>query len=377
MKHCWGIVLSLLISSGVSASSELDFLARLTEAPGASGFEKPIRHLLQSEWAAALSDMKVDGQGNLIGRYKNSQQGPKLLLMAHMDEIGFMVESITDDGFLKVLPLGGISNAVIFAQRWQVNTAKGPVMAYSGMDSPHIMGDKKLSGSADLKALFMDIGASSREQAMKDYAVRPGLSITPKSELTPLGKYRVLGKALDDRIGLALITETLSKIKSKPLANQLYVAANVQEEIGLRGAATVYKSTHPDVVINVEVGIADDYPQLLAERKGRVALGKGPSVFVYDASMIPNQDLLDWVLELAKKNNIQVQLESEPGYGEDGAKLQTSGAGAAVINIGIPIRYAHQQASVFDQRDYQQALRLLTLIVENFNQKVSEQIKAG
>lgn len=364
------------LSMVVHAVSEMPFLASLTEVAGASGFEKSVRQLMQKHWQPLLKDLKVDGMGNLIG-HNNSQKGPRVLLMAHLDETGFMVESITPEGFLKVVPLGGIANSVLYAQRWTVTTAKGPVLAYSGMDSPHILGDKKMLGSPDISVLFLDIGAESQEQAQKEFGMRPGLEVTPVSEFSQLSANRFLAKALDDRIGLASISDALEQVKLKPQSNQLYVAATVQEEIGLRGASTVYEATHPDVVINIEVGIADDYPALLAERKSRIFLGKGPSLFVYDRTMIPNQELLEWVIDLANKHDIPLQLEVEPGYGEDGSKLQASGTGVPAINIGIPIRYAHQHAGVFDKRDYDNAVKLLGLIAEHLNQDVVDTIRRG
>ncbi|MBL7479643.1 M42 family metallopeptidase [Legionella bononiensis] len=370
------LISTLSASLTLNAASEMPLLASLTEMAGASGFEKPIRQVMQKNWQPLLTDLKVDGMGNLIGR-KNNQQGPKLLFMAHLDETGFMIESITPEGFLKVVPLGGIANSVIYAQRWTVTTAKGPVLAYSGMDSPHLLGDKKMLGSPDMNFLFLDIGAENQEQAQKEFGMRPGLEVTPVSEFSQLSNNRFLAKALDDRIGLASISDALELMKQKQQPNQLYVAATVQEEIGLRGASTVYKATHPDVAINIEVGIADDYPALLAERKSRIFLGKGPSVFVYDHSMIPNQELLEWVIELANKNNIPLQLEVEPGYGEDGAKIQASGTGVPAVNIGIPIRYAHQHAGVFDKRDYDNAVKLMTLIAENLTQDVVDKIKTS
>lgn len=363
-----------LLLSFFATASEMPLLASLTEIPGASGFEKPVRQAMQKQWQPLMSDLKIDGMGNLIGRHKNNQQGPKILFMAHLDETGFMVESITSRGFLKVVPLGGIANSVIYAQRWTITTDKGPVLAYSGMDSPHLLGDKKMLGSPDINVLFLDIGAESKEQAQKEFGIHPGMEVTPVSEFSQLSKNRFLAKALDDRIGLASISDALDSLKQK-LPNQLFVAATVQEEIGMRGASTVNEATHPDIAINVEVGIADDYPLLLAERKGRIHLGKGPSLFVYDRSMIPNQELLHWIMDLASKNNIPLQLEVEPGYGEDGSKLQASGTGVPAVNIGIPIRYAHQHAGIFDKRDYDNTVKLLGLIAENFNQDVADRIK--
>ncbi|WP_051546067.1 M42 family metallopeptidase [Legionella lansingensis] len=368
----------MLLGNSIFAAPNNDnnFLATLTDLAGAPGFENAVRNVVKSQWQHSLSQATTDGIGNLIGQFKSDQKGPRVLLMAHMDEVGYMVEFITSDGFLKVIPLGGIPTAVIYAQRWIISTPKGPVLAYSGMDSTHLLDETKKSLTPINNAIFLDIGAENQEEAEKK-GIRPGLQVTPASQFSQLSEHRFLAKALDDRLGLALISDVLKTIKNQKLPNQLYVAATVQEEVGLRGAGTVFNSTHPDITINIEVGIADDYPALIAERKGRITLGKGPSVFIYDRSMIPNQALLDWILTLAEKNNLKVQLEVETGYGQDGSKVQGSGPGVPTINIGIPIRYAHQQAGVFDKRDYEQAVKLVSLIINNLNQQAVDQIKMG
>ncbi|CAM3400269.1 M42 family metallopeptidase [Legionella longbeachae] len=377
MKKINAVLMVLMMTGAFAVSADQNSLAKLTDLAGASGFEKSVRDVVKQQWQQSMSRVTVDGMGNLIGLYKDNPQGPNVLLMAHMDEVGYMVESITPDGFLKIIPLGGIPASVIFAQRWTVSTPNGPILAYSGMDSTHLIEEPKKNKLPAVNAVFLDIGAETKEQAETQFNVRPGLQVTPASQFSPLSENRYLAKALDDRLGLALIGDVLESIKNKQHPNQLFTAATVQEEVGLRGASTVFNSTHPDVTINVEVGIADDYPALIAARKGKIALGKGLTLFVYDRSMIPHQELLSWILDLAKKNNIQVQLESEIGYGQDGSKVQGSGSGVPSINIGVPIRYAHQQAGVFDKRDYDQAVKLISLIVTHLNQNAVDQIKAG
>lgn len=372
MKQFSALMFGMLLCSQ-AYSNDLNNLSNLTNLPGVSGFEKPVREMVKQQWQPWMQSLVVDGMGNLIGQSKKNQSGPRLVLMAHMDEVGFMVESITPDGFLRVIPLGGVPTAVSYAQRWTISTPKGPVSGYSGMDSTHLLDELKKSQIPNQNALIIDIGAENAQQAA-NMGVRPGLGVTPSSQFTPLTENRILAKALDDRIGLALISDLLPALKQQP--NQLFLAATVQEEVGLRGASTVFEKTHADIGINIEIGIADDYPLLLAERKGRIGLGKGPTLFVYDKSMIPNQALLSWILSLAEKNNIPVQLEVETGYGEDGAKLQASGPGVPTINIGIPIRYAHQQGGVFDKRDYEQAITLVRLIVENLDQKAMDGINS-
>ncbi|KTD54869.1 endo-1,4-beta-glucanase [Legionella sainthelensi] len=377
MKKINAVLMGVMMMASLDVSADQHSLAKLTDLAGASGFEKSVRDVVKLQWQQSMSRVTVDGMGNLIGVYKENAKGPNVLLMAHMDEVGYMVESITPDGFLKIIPLGGIPASVIFAQRWTVSTPKGPILAYSGMDSTHLIEEQKKNKLPAVNAVFLDIGAETKEQAETQFNVRPGLQVTPASQFSPLSENRYLAKALDDRLGLALIGDVLESINNQQQPNQLFTAATVQEEVGLRGASTVFNSTHPDVTINVEVGIADDYPALIAARKGKIALGKGPTLFVYDRSMIPHQELLSWILDLAKKNNIQVQLESEMGYGQDGSKVQGSGSGVPSINIGVPIRYAHQQAGVFDKRDYDQAVKLISLIVTHLNQNVVDQIKAG
>lgn len=364
------IVFFLFIALSSSAAS-LDFLRELTLISAPSGFEKPVREVIRAKWQNYMPDIHTDGIGNVIARDKG-QKGPRILLMAHMDEVGLMVESVTQNGYLRVIPLGGIHSSVIFAHRWQIQTDKGTVIGYSGMDSPHLLAESEREQMPLGTNLFLDIGVGSAAEA-EALGIRIGSPVTPVADWTALGSHRYLAKALDDRAGLAITTEILATRKANP--NQLIAAATVQEEIGLRGATTIYPGATPDIVLNIEVGIADDYPLLIAKRKGRIQLGKGPTLFVYDRSMIPHQDLLNWIRTLAQKNNIPLQLEVETGYGEDGAKVQTSGEGVPVINIGLPVRYAHQEAGIFDQRDYDDTIRLIQLIVANFDDAALKTIR--
>jgi putative aminopeptidase FrvX len=374
MRRLFIIVFGLL--SAMANATWQQELKQLTDAPGPSGYEQGVRQIIKKLWNSQLEQMTTDGMGNVIGRFNSNPVAPRLLFMAHMDEVGFMVESITKDGFLKVIPLGGISDNVILAQRWVVSTEKGPIIGYSGLEAVHIIDKDNREKSVSKKAMFLDIGASSKQQAVNQFKIRPGLAVSPQSKMVKLSDSRYLAKALDDRIGLAAITQMLKKLNTKALSTNLLLAATVQEEIGLRGAATVYESAKPDVAINVEIGIADDFPLLLSDKGSDIKLGKGPSLFVYDRSMIPNQALLKWIKNLAVKHHIPLQYEVEQGYGEDGARVQLSGKGVPVINIGIPVRYAHEHAGVFDASDYQNAIKLLTLIASNFNNDVLNQIKS-
>lgn len=363
----------LCFSFPLYADTSLDFLKELTAISAVSGYEKPVRDAIKNKWQSYFSTIKVDGIGNVIAQ-NESKSTFKVLLMAHMDEIGFMVESITPEGYLTLIPIGGLSDAIIYAHRWEINSNHGKLYGYSGMDSPHLLTEPEKLKLPSTNSIFLDMGAQSAQQA-KEMGARVGAAVTPSIQWTQLGPQRFLTKALDDRAGLAIITDVASR--TAHANSQLVAAATVQEEIGLRGASVVYTNTKPDVVINIEVGIADDYPHLISKRKGRISLGKGPTLFVYDKSMIPHQELLAWIDKLAEQHHIPIQYEVETGYGQDGAKLQMSGEGAPVINIGLPIRYAHQEGGVFDKEDYDNTVKLVELIVNHLNQEEVKQIIKG
>ena len=198
--------------------------------------------------------------------------------------------------------------------------------------------------------------------------VRPGLPITYRTEFEILnGTNRYLARAWDDRVGLAVITEALRQLKSGSHPNTIQVAATVQEENGLRGAQVVYASLKPDIVINLEIGIAGDFPLMTSPKLSQEALGNGPAIFVFDGSMIPNNKYVDWIVKLARESGIPIQFESVTGYGEDAAQIQKSAAGVPAVNIGIPTRYGHSQSGVIDRADYDNTVKLVVKMVQKLS----------
>jgi putative aminopeptidase FrvX len=354
-----------------------ELLAELTNAPGASGFEGPVRDILKREWSGLVEDLRTDGLGNLLGTLPGASEQPRVLLMAHMDEVGFLVRYIDDDGFVFFNPVGGYFDQSVLTQRMTIMTPKGPVVGYTGFKSGHIHPREQRSKMIRLQDMFIDIGARSREEAVDVFGIRPGLPITYRANFEKLGDTgRYLARAWDDRVGLAVITEALQRLQDLPHPNTVQVAATVQEEIGLRGAAVVYESTTPDIVINLEIGIAGDFPLLTSPKLSQEVLGKGPGIFVFDRSMIPNNNYVDWIIELAKAHDIPYQFESVSGYGEDGSMLQQSGKGIPSVNIGIPTRYGHSQSGVIDRTDYDNTVELVVQMIralsENEVKSISE-----
>lgn len=345
----------------IFADQTQDTLATLCDAYGASGFEQDVRKLLINYWADQEVAYKVDGMGNLLGwQKKQSIDKPTILVMAHMDEVGFLVSKINDGGFISLNPLGGWVDHVLWSQKWAIRKPDGHyIYSISGMDAPHVLSDFTKTPHADKSMLFLDTGLSKSE--LIEQGIRPGMPVVPAQRFQVLHGKKYAAKAFDDRAGLAVMIDLMRQINKDPsLLDQVNIvyAATVQEELGMRGSKTVYDSLKPDIVLNIEAGIARDYPTQFT-KDDMPRLGMGPSLFVYDASMMPNQNLVQKIADVASLNRIPIQWELENSYGQDASCLQSAGKGMPAINIGIPIRYAHSHIGIMDRDDYDNTLRLL------------------
>lgn len=380
----WRVVAAGLLVAGVAAVSVarlgaqapdrvVQLLAELTDAVAPSGFEGPVRDILRREWQGLLTDVRADGIGNLFGTLPGPAGAPRVLLMAHMDEVGFLVRYIDPNGFVYFNPVGGYIDQSVLTQRMTILTPKGAVSGYTGFKSGHIVSAEERARLVRLEDMFIDVGVTSRAEA-EALGIRPGLPIAYGTRFQVLnGTNRYLAKAFDDRVGLAVAIEALRQLKTMSHPNSVEMAATVQEENGLRGASVVQASTRPDIVINLEIGIAGDFPLLTSPKLSQEALGKGPGVFVFDGSMIPNAKYVDWIVELARAQRIPIQFESVSGYGEDGAQLQKSGSGLAAVNIGVPTRYGHSQSGVIDRADFDNTVKLVVQMIQALS---ADQIRA-
>lgn len=349
----------------VYADNTKDMLEKLCNAYGVSGFEQDIRDILIKYWKEQNIDYKIDGMGNLVGKFSShANKKPTLLIMAHMDEVGFMTTKINDDGFINVNPLGGWLDHVIWSQKWVIRTPSGEyISAVSGMDAPHVLTDFTTTPPANKGMLFLDTGMTKQELA--NLGIRPGLPVIPDFKFQQLSNERYAAKSFDDRVGLAMMIDIMKLINSDAtFVKKINVvfAATVQEELGMRGSKAVYESLKPDLVINIEAGIAKDYPTQFAT-DNNPKLGHGPAIFIYDGSMMPNQNLVQKLEEVAHAYNIPVQWESENSYGEDASCLQSAGKGMPAVNIGVPVRYAHSHIGIIDRKDYDNTLKLLAKMI--------------
>lgn len=361
-------------------------LKELCQLAGASGFESDVRDYLIKAWEKHLDDYIVDGMENLIGVVKSKMSpSPQLnvLIMAHMDEVGLIVKDITEEGFLHFDTLGGQTDEAIAGHLWKVHTEKGDVSGYSGLESGHTMASFPPSQKINQKQFFLDVGATSRIDA-EEMGIRIGSAITYGGPSFKMQQTRILAKALDDRFALAIMTDLLEKIadEKEKLPFNLFLAATTQEELGMRGSKVVYQSlpAQPDFVINLDIGLARDYPLLYSQISGAPPtsklpkLGGGLTITAYDHSMITNPKLINYLSHLCRDHKVDYQLDCATMSATDASCLQQSGPGLPVVNIGIPIRYAHSHLSMMDTRDYDSLLNFMMHFCQRYDVAAHQQL---
>ncbi len=343
----------------------LEMMRALTDAPGVPGQERAVRDVMRG-YLEPLGEVLVDHLGSIIGRKVGNADGPKIMLAGHLDEIGFMVTRVTDEGFLKFQTLGGWWSQVMLAQRVNVYTRNGPIIGVIGSKPPHILQEEEKKKPADKKAMFIDVGAASRSEA-EAWGIRPGDMVVPSSPWTPMHNPRlIMAKAWDNRFGCALAIEVLRRLQGVDHPNVAYGVGTVQEEVGLRGATTSANLIGPDIAFAFDTGIAGDMPGISPdEAAGK--LGKGPVILIYDGSLVPHTGLRDLVIEVAEREGIPIQYDHIAGGGTDAGHIQLYGAGVPSLVVGIAVRYIHSHAAIIHRDDFDHAARLMTAVVRRLD----------
>jgi putative aminopeptidase FrvX len=342
----------------------LTFLKELVETHGAPGFEGAVAAVMEKH-LKGVGPFSRDRLGSFIVEKKGGP-GPRVMLAGHLDEVGFMVKSISKDGYVRFLPLGGWWGHVVLGQRLIIKTRKGDVVGVVGSKPPHELLDEDRKKVLEVRQMFIDVGATSDWDVRKHLDIRPGDPIIPDSSFTVMANPNLLlAKAWDNRIGCAMVAETLLRLKGSAHPNTVLGVATVQEEVGLRGATTSAFKTNPDVAFALDVGIAHDTPGTEGEEK----LGGGPLIVVYDASSIPNRGLLDLVMDTAKKLKMPLQFESVERGGTDAGRIHIHGQGVPSLSMGVPARYIHSHVSIIDRRDFDATVKLLVALVKRLDAK--------
>lgn len=367
------VIAILLLLTAAPAFAQGDRTTRLieelTNAPGPSGFEGPVREIVARELKAAGATVTTDGLGSVIGVIRGTSDRPRVMLVSHMDEVGLMVRRIDDDGFIRVQTLGGFSERALADKRWTILTQKGPVPAISGLKSVHITTPEESHRASTQGDVFLDIGASSAD-AVRAAGIRIGDPVAPWSPFTVMAGGRYAAKAFDDRIGCAMLVETARRLKEKNLRppNTIYFVGSVQEEVGLRGSQTATQAVKPDVGMSLEVGVAGDHPGV-APDEAESKLGGGPSIFLYEGSMLPNSKLRDLFLRVAAEKSTPLQLDVISRYGQDASQIQKYATGTPAIAFGVPTRYLHTHTSMIDRADFDRAVDLLVAVLMTLDEK--------
>ena len=335
-------------------------LEKLSNANGISGAEGAVAKIIRDEVAPYVDEITTDRMGNLVAIKKGDDF--KIMLAAHMDEIGLMVQYIDEKGFIRFVGVGGWYNPVLVSQRVILHGEKGDVPGVLGMKPPHVMEEADRKKPIELANLFIDVGAHSAEE-VEAMGITVGTTVTIDRDYQPLAGTVVTGKALDNRVGCAMLIGALKEMETK---HTIYAVFTVQEEVGLKGAKTAAFSLNPDVAVATDVTIPGDSPGI-ERRKAPVFMGEGPVVVMVSASgrgHLADLRMVDWLKKTAKKHDIKIQLEVGDGGNTDASAINFERGGIPSVPVSVPARYIHSPVEVIDLKDLQGAIELLRLAVK-------------
>jgi len=348
-------------------------LKELSALNGIPANEKEVRDYM-SKQLEKNSEVSYDNLGSVIGKRVGQSNGPKIMVAGHMDEVGFMVTKITDEGYIKFIPAGGWWSQVMLAQQMEITTNDNQkIRGVIGAKAPHILTAEERKKPVDMDTMYLDIGVKDKEEAEK-LNIRLGDMITPYIQPMTLSNEKYyLGKAWDNRVGCAAAIDVLNRIKNKEHQNTYFGVGTVQEEVGLRGATTSAYQINPDIGIAVDTTIAHDFPGGSKETE----LGKGVGIMISDSSMVGHKGMRDFTIALAEKHNIPYQLTHLKRGGTDGGKIHLTRSGVPSIALCVPVRYLHSHTSIMHEDDYNALVDLIEKMVLALDEETVKQITYG
>lgn len=335
-------------------------LEKLSNACGVTGREEQVRNLIVQLLTPYVDQIEVDKLENVIATKKGKANKPKIMLAAHMDEVGLMVKTITKDGFLKFAKMGGIDDRILPAQKVVVCTKKGEFPGVIGSKPPHIQKDEERKKIITYDDLFIDIGAENKEDAI-NLGVSIGDPVVFDIKYVKLRNEAVIGKALDNRAGCVTMVETLKLLKQTDCT--VCAVGTVQEEVGLRGAPAAAFGVDPDLAITLDVTIAGDVPGV-REFDTSVKMGKGPTLTISDSGLITHPKVLRWLIDTAEEEKIPYQIESGLPGSTDSARISLTRQGIPCGNISIPTRYIHSPLSMLSLKDIENSAKLTAAAIQ-------------
>jgi putative aminopeptidase FrvX len=347
-------------------------LQQLTDAAGPPGFEEPIRKVMVDAMKPLAGSLTFDGLGSIIAT--QGAQGPRVMVDAHMDELGGVIRRVTPRGLLTMQMLGGWLDQALVDQRWIIIGSKGAVRAVTGIRDVHVVPADERTRVFSRDTLFLDVGASS-EADVAAMGIGPGDPVVPDAPFTVMnGTGNYLAKAWDDRVGCGVVIEAMRRLSTLPHSNQIVWTITTQEEVGLRGAEAAAAVVKPAIAIAIEGGITGDVFGGRAEET-QERLGAGPGIFLYDSSALPNRKLVDLVKRTAREKTLPLQTDLVQGYGDDSAAIQRSNGGVPTVNLVVPIRYTHAHNGIMNRRDFDQMVELLVALLQKLDAATVERVR--
>ncbi|MFQ6126978.1 MAG: M42 family metallopeptidase [Candidatus Heimdallarchaeota archaeon] len=338
----------------------IQLLKDLSNTIGVAGFEDEIRNVLKEKIDPFVDEMRTDVLGNLIATTGTGDF--RVMLDCHMDEIGFLIQHIDEEGFLRFAPIGGWDARILLTHGVTIVTREGAkVRGVIGAKPPHLLKEEERKKPIPIDEMFIDIGAFSRKE-VEELGVQVG---DPATIHYPLEKQRdvVIGKALDDRVGCAVLVKVLEKIAGHDL--DLTVVANfaIGEEVGLRGARTAAYQIQPHIAIALEGTIGADMPGVPVHQRP-TSLGKGPAITVADRSIIVNPKLIRAIEDIAKKENIPWQYKKPIFGATDAGAIHLIRGGILTGVLSVPCRYIHSPLSLMRLDDFENTVRLVSAFIQ-------------
>ncbi|HLU22825.1 MAG TPA: M42 family metallopeptidase [Bacillaceae bacterium] len=338
----------------------MELFKTLTELPGTPGNEHAVRRFMREQLAKYADEIVQDRLGGIFGIKRGNEDGPTVMVAGHMDEVGFMVTDITENGMIRFQTLGGWWSQVLLAQRVEIITDNGKVPGVIGSIPPHLLSDNQRKKPMDVKNMLIDIGADDLSDAKK-IGIKPGQQIVPVCPFTPMANpKKIMAKAWDNRYGCGLSIELLKELQGSDIPNILYSGATVQEEVGLRGAATAANMIKPDIFFALDASPAND---MSGDKNEFGQLGKGALLRIFDRSMVTHKGMREFILDTAESNRIPYQYFVSQG-GTDAGRVHVSNEGVPSGVIGICSRYIHTHASIVHVDDYAAAKELIVKLVK-------------
>ncbi|MEM1512517.1 MAG: M42 family metallopeptidase [Candidatus Jordarchaeales archaeon] len=332
-------------------------IRQLLSVSSVSGFEDEFSEVITSLIEKFADEVEVDRVGNVVARVEGGGK-ERVLVDAHMDEVGLIIKAIDEKGFLRFTTLGGIDNRILLAQRVVVHTSKGKIKGVIAAVPPHFTSEKEREKMPSIDDLFIDIGASSREEAY-EVGIRISDPVSFEGGLEELVGGRICGYGFDDKLGCAVAIKTLYELRNlkEPLNADIFFSFSVEEERGLRGAKPVAFRVNPTIAIPLDTTGAADYPGVKPFISS-VVLGKGPVIRAADRMFVADRSVKEFLIKVAEENGIPYQIGVVMGT-TNATAIQLAREGVATCPLCIPVRYAHSPVEVADLSDIENTIRLL------------------